>query len=323
MVTLSRGPSSKFSAGVVAGHVVATPTITWLAMVYSAVGAPWREVAALWHAQAVLLGAWYGLNSASPRPRRWLALTGLLWLCAMPTAKELSQRGVLPFGSSWTSLILHFGLQPLYLFLSFAAAAFALTFAKTLWPRWRVVTLGSGSSAAAPAPQFSIKQLMIAITGCTPVLLLAKLAHDHLNLFPVHSLATLLLSSLFGIPSAAAIAFLSMWAALGRRFLAARLAIAASALLVVVLLASYAEKYPSTRIVGYMVFEVTQLAIVVATLLLFRWNGYRIETAAAIEQTACLRLRATEKSGLRVAQRLAGYGDGVVDVGLGVGRRDE
>lgn len=283
MMTVSRGPSSKFSAWVVAAHVVATPTITWLAIVYSALGAPWREVHALWHAQAVLLGAWYGLSSASPRARRWLALTGLLWVCAMPTAKELSQRGVLPVGFPWTSLILRFGLQPFYLFLSFAAAGFALTFARILWPHWRVVTMDFGASAA-PLPQFSIKQLMIVITGCTPVLLLAKLAHDHLNLFPIQSLSAVLLSALFGTPLAAAIAVLSMWAALGRRFLAARLAIAPIALLVVVLLASYAEKDPSTRIVGYMVFEGTQLAIVITTLLLFRCNGYRIEKAAAVEQ---------------------------------------
>lgn len=260
----------------VAAHIIATPVATWLAIIYSALGAPWREVHALWHAQAILLGTWYGLSTTSPARMRWMSLAGLLWLCAMPTAKELSQRGLLRLGLSWTSLSLRFGLQPLYLFVSFTAAALALAFATTVWPRCRVVATSHDSDDVS-APQFSMKQMMIAVTVCTPVLLLARLAHDHIDVAPVHSLATVLLDALFGAPPAAVVALLSTWAALGRRFVVARLAVTAFAIPVAVFLVWYAEKYPSAQIVGHMIFEETQLIVALLTLLLCRWNGYRIE----------------------------------------------
>lgn len=276
MSTAAQRASPKFTAWIIAIHVLATPAITWLAIVYSALGAPWREVHALWHAQAILLGTWCGISDA-PRPRkRWLSLAAMLWLAAMPTAKELAQRGFLPVGFPWTSVVLRFGMQPLFLLLSFSVAALALAIASTLWPRWRVV-IAAPDSRNAVAPQFSMRQLMIGITACTPVLLLVRLAHDHLDVAPVHDVTTLLVSALLGTPPAAAVAILSIWAALGRTFVVARVALAAIALPVAVFLVWYAEKYPASRIIGHVVFEETQLIVALATLLLVRWSGYRLE----------------------------------------------
>ena len=268
-------PSPKITAWLVSAHVIATPIITWLAIVYSALGAPWREVSALWHAQAVLLGIWYGLSEAPRWLKRWLSLAGLLWLCSMPTAREVSMRG-LAIGFPWTAYLIWFGFLPLNLFFSFIAAAIGLVVSKVVWPRWRLVVTGADSDDST-VPQFSMKQLMVGVAACTPFLLAARLTHDYIDMAPPHGFATGLLFAVVQSPLAAAVALLSAWAALSRRFVLARLAAASIALPLAVALVGYATKYPLFRVVGHVGFEETQLAIALATLLLVRWNGYRIQ----------------------------------------------
>lgn len=266
-------PSTKLTAWLVAAHVIATPVVTWLAIVYNTLSAPWHEVHALWHGQAVLLGVWCGISSAPPLSRLRRSLAGLFGLCAMPTLREISLRGLPKVGAPWAAYV-NLGFQPLYLGLSFAAAAIALVFARTVWPRWRLVTVDDSRNARAA--QFSIKGLMLGTLGCTPWLMGARLMHDHLNLFPVHDLSTALLVALLESPLAAAVGLLAAWAGLGRSYVALRLAAAVLALPLVVLLMGYATKQPPARIIGRIVFEEMQLAVALVTLLVCRWNGSRI-----------------------------------------------
>ncbi|HET6882940.1 MAG TPA: hypothetical protein VFI31_22415, partial [Pirellulales bacterium] len=192
----------------VVAHLVATPLVTWWAIVNSSLGAPWPAVTALWHGQAVLLGIWCGLSAAPLWHKCRASLTGLVWLSAMPIARVLSLYRVPPFGRAWLSF---FGLQVLYLAMTVAASITAIVIARKVWPRWTLMT--ASSNHPPMASQFSIGQLLVATAACTPVLLAAKLLHDHVALYPLRSALDILSDLVIDSPLAATVALLSTWAA--------------------------------------------------------------------------------------------------------------
>jgi hypothetical protein len=266
--------SRRLITGLVVAHLVVPPVLTWLAIVYSALGAPWPAVAAVWHGQAVLLGIWCGL-AAAPFPRKvFMSLTALVWLSAMPTARQLMFTGLPPLGRVWLSYATVFGLQPFYLAVTFAASAVAVAVARTVWPRWRLIT--AATLDGPRASQFSIGQLMLGIAACTPWLAAARLLHDYGTFLPVRNLFGAILLSAVDSPLPAAVALLSTWAALGRGHVTGRMSAACVLLLLAELLSCFATRTEASRIVGAIVFREVQMMVTVSTLLAFRWQGYRV-----------------------------------------------
>jgi hypothetical protein len=272
-----RESSKTVKKAVIAAHLLIAPFVTWLAIIYSTLGAPWRAVTALWLAQAALLGEWCALSSAPLKRRLGVSFVGLVWLSAMPTARQIVLHGIPPRRLGWLALTRVYGHYPLYFGIHFAAAVSAVAWARYVWPRWQLVATGGGSQLA-PVPQYSIGQLMLGVLACTPLLLAARLTHDYIRL-EAGDLPTWLLGSLIYSSLTAAIAALSVWAALGRTHLMTRLVIALLAAPIAVTLVCFATQAAPSEVAAQIGFEEMKLAVVLVTLLFYRCSGCRIAAA--------------------------------------------
>ncbi|HET6882075.1 MAG TPA: hypothetical protein VFI31_18055 [Pirellulales bacterium] len=272
---MQQQPPRAIIAGLVAAYLVATPIVTWLAIVYSSLGAPWWAVTALWHAQALLLGIWCALGAAPLRRKCLVSLTALVWLWAMPAARQLEISGFPALGWPWQTYAVIYGSQLLYLVVPFAASFAGIALTTKVWPRWRIV---AGAAGRAPgAAQFSIGQLLVAVAACTPFLLAARLVHDYWAGLPVRNASNFVLLCMIESPVAATLAILSTWAALGRNQLVLRMGVAPLLLLPAVLLSCFATKTSAGGTVIHILFVELQMVVSVSTLLVFRWTGYRID----------------------------------------------
>lgn len=224
----------------------------------------------------MLLGIWCAIGTAPLKRRLGLSLAGTLCLSVEPVGQMLINLGFRIPAMDFREWAVLFGIMLFVFSVHFAVAAGAVVFAKTVWPRWRLAAVGADLQQPAIS-QFSMKQLLLGVTACTPLLLASRLVHDHVNLESLDR-PTRILAILVESPLAAVIALLSLWAALGRTHTILRCTGALLTIPLAVWLACFAARVaPSDMVVRFCLAE-TKFTLAFVTLSVCRRNGYRIET---------------------------------------------
>jgi hypothetical protein len=220
--------------------------------------------------QACLLGMWLGLG-ASPRRHRLVGgLLGVVYLGALTV-------GFIPARL--------FPVRHLFLFRLVLVPGAAVVLLMLGVRRWFAdVALVAGRSSRGPGLQFSIR-LMLIVTAVVAVVLGLRPGRGDSNLIVVNGFV---LYTVFGL-CMGSVVLGSLWAALAPGHPAPRIA-------VVLLLAGFIGPMPfhymgfawsDQRLIAGAVSSIAQALIVVASLLVIRWQGFRLVAHRRPDPTAC------------------------------------